>query len=95
MVTSSLYFERSLPCGQKVCLNYFVSSSVVLKGLFISVVCCCGVFERTVITITVILFPGVALLSPQLGDVTDLPSYFGFVEEQFEQLKYQLSIELV
>ena len=67
VVRSSLYFERSLPCGQRVCLNYFVSSSAVLKGLFIPVVCCCGVFERTVITITVILFPGVALFPAVCG----------------------------
>jgi len=35
------------------------------------------------------------VLSPQPDDVTDLPSYFLVVEEQLEQLKYQLSIERV
>jgi len=44
-----------------VCLNYFVGSSALLKGLFTPVFCCSGVFERTVITIIVILLQGVAL----------------------------------
>ena len=44
-----------------MCSNYFVGSSALLKGLFTPVFCCSGVFERTVITIIVILLQGVAL----------------------------------
>jgi len=54
-----------------VCLNYFVGSSALLKGLFTPVFCCSGVFERTVITTIVILLQGVALFLAVCGAVGD------------------------
>ena len=52
-----------------MCLNYFVGSSALLKGLFTPVFCCSGVFERTVITIIVILLQGVAVFLALCGAV--------------------------
>ena len=54
-----------------MCLNDFVGSSALLKGLFTPVFCCSGVFECTVITIIVILLQGVALFLAVCGAVRD------------------------
>jgi len=69
VVRSSLYFESSLPCGQSVCLNYFVGSSALLKDLYTPVFCCSGDSERTVITIIAILLQGLALYLAVCGAV--------------------------
>ena len=68
VLRSSIYFERFYLVGRG-CLNYFVGSSALWKGLFTPVFCCSGVFERTVITFTVILLRGVALFLAVCGDV--------------------------
>lgn len=71
MVRPSLYFfERSLPFGYRVCLNYFVCSSALLKGLFTPVFLQFNVLECTVITIAVTLLRGVTVFLAVCGAVS-------------------------